>query len=220
VRRTPVRELIPREEFDYQTLLFALNGYARPRDRITSLLRKGTIIRIRKGLYIFGEQDRRRPFSREVLANLIHGPSYISLEYALHYHEMIPERVEAVTSVATGRSRKLATPAGLFTYRRIPITAFRVGVDRVEEGDGRSFLIALPEKALADKLRLDRISIRSRRELRAYLFDDLRLDPTVLARLRPQRLADYAGCYRSRKIRLLAELIARTGTRSGEAIHA
>jgi hypothetical protein len=37
-----------------------------------------------QGIYVFGERYRRSPFSREVLANMIYGPSYISLDYALH----------------------------------------------------------------------------------------------------------------------------------------
>jgi hypothetical protein len=44
----PVRNLIPYEEFDYQVLLGALKGYAHPRDRITTLLRKGSIIGLRR----------------------------------------------------------------------------------------------------------------------------------------------------------------------------
>ena len=48
-------------------------------------------MRIRKGLYAFGEPLRRAPISRELLANLIYGPSYISLDYALSYHGLIPE---------------------------------------------------------------------------------------------------------------------------------
>jgi predicted transcriptional regulator of viral defense system len=92
-----IRKHIPNEEFDYQTLLHGLGQYSRPRDKISDLLRKGVIIRVKKGIYIFGEDYRRRPFSREILANLIYGPSYISLEYALHYFGLIPERVEAVS---------------------------------------------------------------------------------------------------------------------------
>ena len=41
----------------------------------------------------------KSPLSREVLANLIYGPSYISLEYGLQHYGLIPERVEIVTSV-------------------------------------------------------------------------------------------------------------------------
>lgn len=111
-----LRRSIPFEEFDYQTLLDSLRGYAHPRKKITTLLRKGEIIRVKKGLYLFGERHRRSPYCRELLANLIHGPSCISLEYALHYHGLTPERVETVTSVACSRSRSFDTPVGAFSY--------------------------------------------------------------------------------------------------------
>ena len=75
-----VRRQIQAEEFDFQSLLDSLQGYARPRDKITGLLRRGDIIRVKKGLYVFGEKYRQRPYSRELLANLIYGPSYISQE--------------------------------------------------------------------------------------------------------------------------------------------
>jgi hypothetical protein len=216
----PIRAMIPYEEFDYQTLLGALKGYARPRDRITTLLRKGVIIRVKKGLYVFGEHERRRPYSREILANLIYGPSYISLEYALWHYGLIPERVEAVTSVTVGRSRKFSTPLGLFAYRMIPMAAFRAGMDQMEMEDGRSYLIAVPEKALADKLRADRVSIRSQRELQSWLFDDLRMDPAAIRDMQPARLEAYAGRYRSRKVLLLSKLVRRLGRRMGGAGHA
>jgi hypothetical protein len=111
---------IPYEEFDYQTLLDAVHGYARPRMKISGMLAKGDIVRVKKGLYILGEPLRRHPFCRELLANLIYGPSYVSLEYALHYHGLTPERAETVTSVTCGRSRTFDTPAGTFSYRMIP----------------------------------------------------------------------------------------------------
>jgi len=216
----PIRAMIPYEEFDYQTLLGALKGYARPRDRITALLRKGVIIRVKKGLYVFGEHERRRPYSRKILANLIYGPSYISLEYALWHYGLIPERVESVTSVTVGRSRKFSTPLGLFAYRMIPMAAFRAGMDQMEMEDGRSYLIAVPEKALADKLRADRVSIRSQRELQSWLFDDLRMDPAAIRDMQPARLEAYAGRYRSRKVLLLSKLVRRLGRRMGGAGHA
>ncbi len=206
-----IRKQIPQEEFDYQTLLDCLKGYARPRDKISDLLRKGSIIRIKKGLYIFGDEYRNKPFSREILANLIYGPSYISLEYALQHYGLIPERVEAVTSVSTGRSRRFSTPVGLFTYRMIPLEAFRVGMDRVEIGDGRAFLMATPTKALADKLQEVRgIGIQSQRELYEYLENNLRVDPTALKELNPAELNAISRGYQSRRIRLLSDLVRRT----------
>ncbi len=216
----PVRNLIPYEEFDYQVLLGALKEYAHPRDRITALLRKGSIIRVKKGLYIFGDDARKQPYSREILANLIYGPSYISLEYALQYYGIIPERVESVTSATVGRSRKFFTPVGQFTYRMIPMAAFRTGVDQVATGEGRSFLIAVPEKALADKLRSDRLSVQSQKGLQAWLFDDLRIEPAVIREMDYRRLEDYASRYRSRKIRLLSRLVRRLGRHGGVNAHA
>lgn len=201
---------IPYEEFDYQTLLDAVRGYARPRMKISAMLAKGDIIRVKKGLYILGEPLRRRPFCRELLANLIYGPSYISLEYALHYHGLTPERVEAVTSVTCGRSRTFATPVGTFSYRMIPLEAFRTGMDRAELDDGRSFLVAIPEKALADRIVADRgAGISTQKELHEYLLSSLRIDPAGLRELDPVRVAEIARAYRSRRVKLLADLISR-----------
>ncbi len=216
----PIRKLIPYEEFDYQTLMGALEGYACPRDRITILLRKGTIIRIKKGLYVFGDDDRKQPYSREILANLIYGPSYISLEYALGYHGIIPERVEAVTSVTVGRSRKFVTPVGLFVYRKVPMAAFRTGVDQVATRDSRSFLMAIPEKALADKVRLDRVAIHTQKELQTWLFEDLRIEPAATRTMNPELLEEYAARYCSRKILLLSRLIRRLGRDGGGGAYA
>lgn len=201
---------IPYEEFDYQTLLDAVHGYARPRMKISGMLAKGDIIRVKKGLYILGEPLRRRPFCRELLANLIYGPSYVSLEYALHYHGLTPERVEALTSVTCGRSRTFDTPVGTFSYRMIPLEAFRTGMDRVELDDGRSFLVAIPEKALADRIVADRgAGISTQKELHDYLLSSLRIDPASLRELDPVRVAEIARVYRSRRVKLLADLISR-----------
>ena len=205
-----IRKAIPQEEFDYQTLLDCLKSYVRPRDKISDLLRKGSIIRIKKGLYVFGNEYRRRPFSREILGNLIYGPSYISLDYALQHYGLIPERVEAVTSVTTGRSRRFATSVGLFTYRMIPLEAFRMGMDQIEIGDGRAFLMATPAKALADKLYdVWGIAIQSQKELSNYLETNLRIDLAVLRELKPMELDAIAQRYQSRKIRLLSDLVRR-----------
>lgn len=196
-----VRRRILAEEFDYQSLLDCLQEYARPRDKITGLLRRRDIIRVKKGLYVFGEKYRRRPYSREVLANLIYGPSYISLEYALHYHGLIPERVEAVTSVAIGRSRRFLTSVGLFSYWGIPVDAFSAGMDQYDVGEGRYFLMAGPEKALCDKIQQDRGATGgAREELQEYLVGQLRIDMDALSVLDPGRIEEYSRGYHSRKL--------------------
>jgi hypothetical protein len=205
-----LRRRISGEEFDYQALLDGLREYNRPRDKITNLLRQVDIIRVKKGIYVFGERDRRRVFSRELLANMIYGPSYVSLETALHYYGLIPERVEAMTSVTGARGRRFFTPVGLFIYRGVPMNAYRIGIDQVELESGRSFLIATPEKALADKIQADRgTAIRTQTEMRTYLLDSLRIDPDGLRRLNTETISLIADQYRSRKLRLLSSLLRR-----------
>ena len=96
-----MRRNIGGEVFDYQVLLDVLAEYRKPRDRITRLLAGGVIVRVKKGLYCFGEPFRRESLSREYLANLIYGPSYVSLEYALSHHGLI--RSEEHTSELQSR---------------------------------------------------------------------------------------------------------------------
>ena len=205
-----LRQAIPFEEFDYQALMGALADYARPRDKVTDLLARGNIVRIKKGLYIFGEKWRRKPYSREILANLLYGPSCVSLDYALHYHGLIPERVEALTSVTPKRGARFSTPVGLFLYSSVPEAGFSVGLCRVELEDGRAFLIAAPEKALADKLKQGRgLGIRSQKECLAYLVDDLRIEAATLGGLDTGLLDELAQAYRSPRVALLAKLVRR-----------
>ncbi len=216
-----IRKAVNREEFDYQVLTSCLEGYSSPRDKITSLLRQGQIIRVKKGLYIFGSDYRKRPYSREILANLIYGPSYISLEYALSYHGLIPERVETLTSVTTGRSRSFTTPVGLFAYRMIPLHAFQTGMTRIELEDGGAFLIATPEKALVDKIFIDPApEIRTIKGLEQYLFDSLRIDNDLFARLDGSRVSEYVDRYSSAKLQLLNSLLQKSQRQESEKSHA
>jgi hypothetical protein len=141
---------------------------------------------------------------------MIYGPSCISLDFALHYHGLIPERVETVTSVTTGRGRRFHSPVGLFIYRPIPPEVFPVGIDQVQLEGGRSFLIAVPEKALADKIQDDRgTGIRNQDDMRQYLMQSLRIDAANLSKLRTEILSSLAERYRSRKLRLLNKVVAR-----------
>jgi hypothetical protein len=203
-----LRKRVQGEEFDYQLLLDVLHEYDQPRSKIKSWLKSKTLIRVKKGLYVFGEAQARRPYSREVLANLIYGPSYISLDYALHYYGLIPERAETVTCCTVGRGRSFVTPVGRFQYRQIPAAAYAIGVDCVELDNGRSCLIAVPEKALADKLQAERgAAIANPAELRTYLMDHLRMNPAGLKTLNHALLARLAKAYASRRLRWLEDIL-------------
>jgi predicted transcriptional regulator of viral defense system len=203
-----IQRQIGRDIFDYQQLLLCLRDFEKPRDKISRLLAQQNIIRVKKGLYVFGEPFRRRPVCRELLANLIYGPSCVSLDTALSYHGLIPERVEAVTSVTTNRTRAFETPFGMFVYRQTTDTRYCRGITLCSSGDD-SFLIATPEKALIDKVWSDkRLEGTRARDFALYLTQDLRIDPARLAALDFDLLTGIARAYDSRKINALLRSIS------------
>ncbi|MDO8537133.1 MAG: hypothetical protein Q7R94_02720 [bacterium] len=111
--------------------------------------KQGMFLRLKPGLYAF---EGRMP-SGEEIANALYQPSYLSFEYVLARHGIIPEIVYALTS-ATTKPTRIFTAANLgFEYFKIKKQAF-TGYGLVQDGRDRtrSVLIAEPEKAVVDYL--------------------------------------------------------------------
>ena len=86
----------------------------------------------------------------------------------------------------------------------------------MELDNGSAFLIATAEKALADKIRAVRgTGIKTLGQMRDYLADDLRIYEPALKALNPSHVEEIARRYRSRKIRILKDIIYRARTRDG-----
>jgi hypothetical protein len=204
---TGLRERIDRDVFDYRQLVDALGSLQKPREAIGRWLARGDVIRIKKGLYVFSAKLRRGPLSRELLANLIYGPSYISLDYALSYHGLIPERALTVTSVSLERSRDFQTPLGVFAYRSLTLNRYTTGAQLL--GDPiSSFLMAGQAKALVDKDWTDKsFQGAALAEHRPYLLQDLRIDQQRLLSIPESDLEEVQDAYRSAKIDLLVRAI-------------
>ncbi|MEO0124293.1 MAG: hypothetical protein ABIL69_09880, partial [candidate division WOR-3 bacterium] len=71
-----------------QTLKVQLRGWQK----------KGLVIKLKRGLYILNENDRKIEPSRIFLANALYSPSYVSTTYAFGFYDLIPEKVIDVTS--------------------------------------------------------------------------------------------------------------------------
>jgi len=71
---------IPIESSALQNLM---NSYKFPRNKVSALEKRGQVIRLKKGLYVVSEKISRKPITRELIANHLYGPSYLSLETAL-----------------------------------------------------------------------------------------------------------------------------------------
>ena len=205
-----IRSRIEGDVFNYSQLMDALSSYRKPRDTVTSLLKRGQIIRIRKGLYIFGPLWKKRTPALEPLANLVYGPSAVSLDYALSLYGLIPERITAITSITTGRSRIFITPVGNFSYTQLSRTRFSAGLIQNRNPPG-NFLIAEPLKSLADKVWTDsRFKPTSPASYKDYLFDDLRIDEdTLVPLISSERMRVIEQAYDTRKIRWLNDYLCK-----------
>lgn len=108
--------------------------------------KRGLILKVKRGLYAL--PDFLPPDT--YIANRLYSPSYVSREFALSYHGIIPETVYELTSVSTKASRRFEALGKVFTYRRIKREAF-TGYATVRQ-NGFSFRIADAEKAFVDAL--------------------------------------------------------------------
>jgi predicted transcriptional regulator of viral defense system len=200
------RKAIPFEEVDTATLRQALSKYKSPDDKIGDMVRCGELLRVRRGLYAVARDCRQTFLSLEVLANILYGPSYISLEYALSWYGMIPERVSELTAVCLGRSRSFETGVGNFSYCSIKKAAYIEGYDLVFMSDKRSFLMATREKALVDLIENRRdVLIRSRKDMKVRLLEDLRINEAMLSELDIGRVERLASLYCSARTKLLSD---------------
>ncbi len=193
-------------ELDYGLLMDRLKGYQRPREKISELLRGGTLVRVKKGIYVLGPRFGRDA-SLPVLANMIYGPSYVSRHYALAVHQLIPERVFEITSMTPNRNKRFETPLGVFSYELSPAGLYAVGVTRIPLDERRGFLIATPEKALADLIYRERLESLS--ELEAFVIEGLRIEPGELGRFRLGLLDRIRRCHPSQPLELLPGLVRR-----------
>ncbi len=152
---------------------------------------KGFIVRAKRGLYVFPDALPPELF----IANKLYEPSYVSLEFALSYHRVIPETVYEITSVSPKATRRFETLNKTYSYRRITKAAF-TGYSVQKQG-GFSFVIADAEKAFVDTLhyrifagrkpisRFDKSKINSAKALKyAELFRNPKLTAIVKTTLK------------------------------------
>ena len=192
---------IPLESSVLQNLM---SNYKFPRNKVSALEKCGQIIRLKKGLYVVSEKISRNPVSRELLANHLYGPSYLSLETALSFYGIIPERVFAIRSMTTKRAKNFETPFGTFDYTTVLADYFSIGLRQEMVENQYAFLIATPEKALCDLiLATPNLRLQSVKAMRVYLEEDLRIDFSHWQNIDTETI----------------KLCLETGRKKGELIH-
>jgi len=128
--------------------------------------KKGFIKRLKRSIYALNDVSVPDIY----LANKLYEPSYVSLEFALSFHRVIPETVYEITSVSTKPTRQFNALGKTFSYHRIKKEIF-TGYSVYRQGNAGG-LIADPEKAFVD---LTYLRLRKKKQLLSR-FDKKRIN--------------------------------------------
>ncbi|MDR3576814.1 MAG: hypothetical protein P4L50_23360 [Anaerolineaceae bacterium] len=137
------------------SLLFA--GEVDPfevRKQLSRWVAAGKIYQLRRGLYSLAPPYQKvnpHPF---LVANALQHGSYVSLQSALAFYDLIPERVPMTTSVTTGRPLLQKTHLGEYQFHHIRSDWFQ-GCSKIDLAPGQAAFVATPEKALLDLIYLE-----------------------------------------------------------------
>ncbi len=187
------------------TLMPFLSDYTNPHNWFSRLVKKGELIRMKNGFFVIAEKIANTRVPYEQIGNLLCGPSYISFEWALSHYGMIPEGVYVVTSATTTQARTYRTPLGTFTYAPLSHSRYAIGITQEKNSLG-NYLIATPEKALADLIHMKSRHLNEK-DLLVDLVEARRIDEDVLKGLDKKHLLEIADAYRSKTVRSLVNAI-------------
>jgi hypothetical protein len=165
------------------------------RNQLTRWNKQRLIIKLKRGVYVLNEHDRKIEPSKFFLANQMYSPSYISTECALGFYDLIPEKVVDVTSVTTKKTFKIKNVFGDFIYQHLNPKVFR-GFTALKDENGYKFFIAMPEKAIVDFFYLNLYRFpRDDSEIFGESFRFQNLD-----NLKKAKLIEFSSCFNNDKL--------------------
>jgi hypothetical protein len=193
-----------------QVLLGLLKDYNRPYDKIMEMVHQGYLFQLRKGLYMTTPSISAHKPEPFLIANHLYGPSYVSLDSALHYWGFIPERVFEVTSVTSKLSKRFTAQNILYSFTHLPLAYYPLGIKSVALTDVQTILIASPEKCMCDKIILTSgVNLRSKKQAMIFLVEDLRIEKDRLRELNLREMVKWLPvCPKRHSIKNVIEVIA------------
>jgi len=194
---------------DHATLasILVANGYSGINDKINKLKKDGLLQTLKRGLYLHKSPFVNNIISKEIIANTLLSPSYVSFDYVLYFYGLIPESVYDVTSATTKRSKNFTTDVGTFSFKQVKKELYPIGL-KIESAKNGNFIIASKEKALCDKIYYTKdIHIASKKAMREFLEVDLRVDFEELEDCNKDIFKKYYKISKSKKIKFLLQVI-------------
>ncbi|MFK5894981.1 MAG: hypothetical protein QM504_17325 [Pseudomonadota bacterium] len=176
--------------------------------QVNRALKKGELVRVKRGLYILADKFRDNPVHRFALAQQILPGSYISAESALSYHGWIPEAVRSVLSI-TVRRKSVSydhNTLGKFEFKRITVKPgyFLQAVNR-HELQHQVALIAEPMRALLDLVYLRKLHWQGL----SYLLDGLRIDEQAIRAVPSLSITKLFDVYKGKREKEFIEELLR-----------
>lgn len=159
------------------------------RRQVSDWVKKGYLIQLKKGIYILNDTFRKVKPSERFIANYLVSPSYLSLEYALGYYDLIPEKVTVYSSLTTKKTQNYTNILGKFDYCSVKESLF-FGFTKAPS-DNQGFFIALPEKAILDFFYFREDIQGEFGEFEAFRFQNLEI-------IKLKRLHEFLQAYPSR----------------------
>ena len=121
------------------------------RRQLVDWKQKGLVKQLKRGMYALNKEDSSVGLSSYFLANELYSPSYISLESALSFYNIIPERTSMITSVTSKKQQEFKNDYGNFKYFHLNPSLYGNYV-KIKDEFGFWFKIASREKAIIDFL--------------------------------------------------------------------
>ncbi|MDD4329757.1 MAG: hypothetical protein PHD79_07370 [Aliarcobacter sp.] len=204
-----LKNALPLSIFSHEMIYSLLEkSISNVNEKISNLVRNKELIRLKKGFYTFSKLYQTKPINLISVANTLYSPSYVSFDYALSYYGMIPERVSEVTSATSKNEKLFDTPIGRFSYKKISLEAYSLGIDWIYDDIEGGRFIATAEKALCDKIKYDRgIGTLTQASMIEYLKYDLRID--ITKPLNYELIEIIAAAYKSRNLKTLATIVKK-----------
>lgn len=163
-----------------------------PDKKVIALEKSKEIIRVKRGLYVVSPEITGKLLSKELIANHLYAPSYVSMFSALRYYGLTPEAVYTTQSMTIKHSRTFDTPLGRFDFTSMSREAFSLGITSIVE-DGYAFLMASPEKALCDLIaNSSKVNLRYLKDVETYLEEDIRFDMEAFSQMNVEAFEDYS----------------------------
>jgi len=167
-----------------QVVQESMPEYRASKDKISRMTQDGMLLRLKRGLYSVPRSVTGLSLSKELIANHLYGPSYVSFESALSYHGLIPERVYVTKSATLKRKKTYNTPVGHFQYIHVPEEYYPIGLIIEIIENNYAYMMASPEKALCDLiLSTSGLRLNSVKSVAEYVIHDLRIDQDSLLSL-------------------------------------